>query len=124
MNKRLATLMVVVLTAVQLPAQQPSKSDQTTKGPSPRTHHIQGKGCLRPGRQQGCLVVNDIKAHRKYNVFFDGKEQPELYTAISFEGIGYSHLAHCNQGQKVQVTDWKALPEKCSQPKAPQSRAK
>ncbi len=124
MNKRLVTLILVLLAAVQLPAQQPSKSDQTTQGTASRTKHIQGKGCLKPGRQTGCLVVNDIKAHRKYNVFFDGKDQPELYTAISFEGIGYPHIAHCNQGQKVQVTDWKPLPEKCSQPSAPQSKAK
>ncbi len=121
MNQLLATLIVVLLASVQMPAQQPSKSSQTTTG---STKHIEGKGCLKPGRQKGCLVVNDIKAHRKYNVFFDGKAQPELYTAISFEGIGYQHASHCNQGQKVQVADWKPLPEKCSQPNAPQSKSK
>ena len=120
MNKRLATLSVVLLASVQLLAQQPSKSDPNTA----RTEHVEGRGCLRPGRQEGCLIVNDIKAHRKYSVFFVGKDQPELYTAISFEGIAYPHVSHCRQGQKLQVTDWKPLPEKCSQPNPPQSKSK
>lgn len=88
----------------------------------PRTQHIKGKGCLRPGRQTGCFVVNDIKAHRKYNVFFGGKDQPELYTAFSFEGVGYPHVSHCNQGQKIQVSEWKPLPGTCEKPQGEQSK--
>lgn len=119
MNRLLATLIPVLLASLQLSAQQSSTSNQANTGAAPSTHHIEGKGCLKPGRQNGCLVVNDIKAHRKYNLFFDGKNQPELNTAISFEGIGYQHVSHCNQGQKVQVTDWKALPGNCPQPDDP-----
>ncbi len=66
--------------------------------------------------------MNDIKAHRKYNVFFDGKSQPDMYTAISFEGIGYQHVSHCSQGQKVQVTEWEPLPGECSKPAATQGK--
>ena len=87
-----------------------------------KTEHIEGKGCVKPGRQKGCFVVNDIKAHRKYNVFFDGKSQPDMYTAISFEGIGYQHVSHCSQGQKVQVTEWKPLPGECSKPNVTQGK--
>jgi hypothetical protein len=45
-----------------------------------------------------------------------------LYTAISFEGIGYPHVAHCDQGQKVQVLEWKALPGTCEKPQAEPSK--
>jgi len=56
----------------------------------------------------GCFVVNDFKAHRKYNVFFLGTK-PETNTGVSFEGVGYKQDPHCQQGQKVQVLDWKPL---------------
>jgi|GEM_PF-2758130 len=118
MNKNLFAFVLVMLAAAQIWAQQSTQPTQQDTATTASTQHIEGKGCVKPGRQTGCLVVNDIKAHRKYNVFFDGKEQPELYTAIQFEGIGYSHVSHCNQGQKVQVVDWKALPEKCEKPPA------
>jgi len=123
MNKNLLALMLVVLIATQTRAQQSTQSKQASSGTTASTQHIEGKGCVKPGRQSGCLVVNDIKAHRKYNVFFDGKEPPELYTAIQFEGIGYSHASHCNQGQKVQVVDWKPLPEACEKPPAAQGKS-
>lgn len=122
MNKNLLVVILVVLTAPQMRAQKSSQSKDASTATTASTQHIDGKGCLKPGRQTGCLVVNDIKAHRKYNVFFDGKEQPELYTAIQFEGIGYSHASHCNQGQKVQVVDWKPLPETCEKPSAAQGK--
>ena len=123
MNKNLLALTLVVLIAGQTRAQQSSQPKQKSTGTTASTQHIEGKGCVKPGRQTGCLVVNDIKAHRKFNVFFDGKEQPELYTAIQFEGIGYSHVSHCNQGQKVQVADWKPLPEVCEKPAAAQRKS-
>ncbi len=122
MHKRLATLIVVVLASLQLSAQQSSQSEQTSAGST--TQHIRGTGCVKPARQKDCLIVNDIKAHRKYNVFFVGKAQPELYTAISFEGVGYPHVSHCQQGQKVQILDWQPLTETCEKPHTPQSKSK
>ena len=57
---------------------------------------------VKPGNVEGCVVVNDFKAHRKYNVFFLG-DKPAMDTGISFEGLGYSHLdSHCQQGQKCR----------------------
>jgi hypothetical protein len=123
MNKNLFALVLVAFAGAQIWAQQSSQPKQQGTATTASTQHIEGKGCVKPGQQTGCLVVNDIKAHRKYNVFFDGKEQPELYTAIQFEGIGYSHVSHCNQGQKVQVADWKPLPEVCEKPAAAQRKS-
>lgn len=76
MNKHLLIVILAVLVPIQLPAQQSSQSKETNTGAPSSTQHIKGKGCVRPGRQLGCLVVNDIKAHRKYNVFFYGKIGP------------------------------------------------
>jgi hypothetical protein len=99
MNKHLLIVILAVLVPIQLPAQQSSQSKETNTGASSSAQHIKGKGCVRPGRQSGCLVVNDIKAHRKYNVFFYGKDLPEMYTAIAFEGIGYAIVGS-------QATHW------------------
>ncbi|HEX7961711.1 MAG TPA: hypothetical protein VF493_17450 [Terriglobales bacterium] len=80
---------------------------------------IKGHGCLKPGNISGCMVVNDYKAHRKYNVFFLN-DKPDLNTGISFEGLGYSHMdSHCKQGQKVQVTEWKPLAGECPERQPP-----
>ena len=83
----LATLIVTLLTSLPMLAQQSSSTGKAnSETTAAKTEHIEGKGCVKPGRQNGCFIVNDIKAHRKYNVFFDGKSQPDMYTAISFEG--------------------------------------
>jgi len=77
------------------------------------TAHVKGHGCVKPGNVSGCYVVNDYKAHRKYNVFF-GDTKPDMDTGISFEGIGYGHPdPHCNQGQRVDVTEWTPLAGEC-----------
>jgi len=82
---------------------------------SPPTVHIKGHGCVKPGNVDGCVIVNDFRAHRKYNVFFLG-DKPAMDTGIEFEGLGYSHLdPHCKQGQKVQVSEWKPLEGECPQ---------
>jgi|SRR6516225_1432632 hypothetical protein len=77
--------------------------------------HVKGHGCVKPGEVSGCYVVNDYKAHRKYNVFFRNTT-PDVDTGISFEGIAYGHRdPHCNQGQRVDVTEWKPLESECPQ---------
>jgi hypothetical protein len=87
---------------------------QPGPGPTaPQSTHVEARGCVKPGNVSGCYVVNDYKAHRKYNVFFRGTK-PDMDTGISFEGIGYGHRdPHCNQGQKVDVTEWKPSPGEC-----------
>jgi len=93
MNKHLLIVILAVLVPIQLPAQQSSQSKETNTGAPSSTQHIKGKGCVRPGRQSGCLVVNDIKAHRKYNVFFYRKDLP----------------VHCNRVRRHWVRDrWKS----------------
>jgi hypothetical protein len=38
---------------------------------------------------------------------------------ITFEGLGYSHPdGHCNQGQKVQITEWKPSGRECPERQA------
>ena len=90
-------------------------AQQGTGASAPQTTHVKGHGCVKPGKISGCYVVNSYKAHRKYNVFFSDTK-PDMDTGISFEGIAYGHLdPHCNQGQKVDVTEWKVLAGECPQ---------
>jgi len=73
---------------------------------------------MHPGNVSDCMVVNDYKAHRQYNVFFLS-ERPAMDTGISFEGLGYSHPdPHCKQGQKVQVLSGSQCRESVPRPKS------
>ena len=82
---------------------------------APQTTHLKGHGCVKQGNVSNCYVVNDYKTHRKYNLFFRDTK-PDLDTGISFEGLAYGHRdPHCNQGQRVDVTDWKPLTGECPQ---------
>ena len=84
-------------------------AQQGTGATAPQSTHVKGHGCVKPGKVSGCYVVNDYKAHRKYNVFFRNTK-PDMDTGISFEGIGYGHRdPHCNQGQRVDVAEWKPV---------------
>ena len=90
-------------------------AQQATGTTSPQSTHVKGHGCLKLGSVSGCYVVNDYKAHRKYNVFFRNTT-PDMNTGISFEGIAYGHRdPHCNQGQRVDVSEWKPLASECPQ---------
>ena len=101
-----ASLMLVTSLSTIATAQQ---------GTAPQTAHVKGHGCVKPGNVSGCYVVNDYKAHRKYNVFFRDTK-PDMDTGISFEGIGYGHKdPHCKQGQKVDVAEWTPLAGECPQ---------
>jgi hypothetical protein len=106
----LGLLILILLLSMTTAAQQ-----GTGQRKSPHTAHVKGRGCLKQGNISGCYVVNDYNAGRKYNVFFrDTKPDPD--TGISFEGIGYGHRdPHCNQGQKVEVTEWKPFKGECPQ---------
>lgn len=111
----------VALAASLLLMASPALCQETgsSSGPptAPPTAHIKGHGCVKPGDVAGCYVVNDFRAHRKYNVFFLNTK-PEMDTGISFEGIGYSKVdSRCKQGQKVQVSEWKPLAGECPQTK-------
>jgi hypothetical protein len=113
MNKEIvAAWLLFAACPVLCQERQSSAPNPTT---APPTDHIHGHGCVKPGNVSGCFVVNDYKAHRKYNVFFSDAP-PETNTGISFEGIGYSKVdPHCKQGQKVQVSSWKPLAGECPQ---------
>jgi hypothetical protein len=90
-------------------------AQQGTGATAPQSTHVKGHGCVKPGNVSGCYVVNDYKSHRKYNVFFRNTT-PDMDTGISFEGIGYGHRdPHCNQGQKVDVAEWKPVAGECPQ---------
>ena len=104
-----ASLMVLTSPGVIATAQQ------ETGATSPHTTHVKGQGCIKPGNVSGCYVVNDYKAHRKYNVFFRDT-MPAMDTGISFEGIAFGHRdPHCKQGQKVDLAEWKPLEGQCPQ---------
>lgn len=99
----------VLLACGTLLGQQPSNKSHT--------EHVRTRGCVRPGKEEGCFVLHDIKRHRYYDLNFDAAgSTPEPYTHISFEGIGYAHDAHCSQGRPVHVSSWKKLPGECSRP--------
>jgi hypothetical protein len=111
MKKKVALAIWLLCAAAQVFSQEPGAPPT-----APPTVHIKGRGCVRPGKVEGCLVVSDFNAHRKYNLFFL-KDKPAPNTGISFEGLGYSKVdPHCNQGQKVQVSDWKPFKGECPQP--------
>lgn len=112
-NTRSLILASILLAASPLLGQQPAAKSHTS--------HVKGRGCVRPGKEEGCFVLHDIKQHRVYDLSFDATEtKPDHYTAIWFEGIGYSHDAHCSQGRPVHVSHWKPLPGKCSKPRSSQ----
>jgi len=110
MTKLLFVIGILLVCSVALIGQQAAPPPA-----SPPTVHVTGHGCVKPGNVEGCVIVNDFRAHRKYNVFFLG-DKPAMDTGVSFEGLGYSHLdPHCKQGQKVQVSEWKPLDGECPQ---------
>src|SRR5215467_1600387 len=112
MKKRvsLAALLVLMESITLITVAQ-----QRSERASPETAHVQGHGCVKQGNVPGCYVVNDYRANRKYNVFFRNA-RPDTDTGISFEGIGFGHKdPHCNQGQKVEVAEWKPLAGECPQ---------
>lgn len=119
MGIRLLALATILVASTSLLGQQ-----STSKPPTSHTAHVEGRGCVRPGKQEGCFVLHDIKRHRYYDLSFEpAGSKPDLYTHISFEGIGYAHDAHCSQGNPVHVSSWKPLPGECSKP-ARESKAK
>jgi hypothetical protein len=111
MKKMFWAVSLMFMTSLSLTA----VAQQGTGATAPRSTHVKGHGCIKPGKISGCYVVNDYKAHRKYNVFFrDAK--PDMDTGISFEGIAYGHLdPHCSQGQRVDVAEWRPLAGECPQ---------
>jgi len=115
-NIRLLTLVVTLLASNVVMSQQPSAG-------ASQTEHAQGRGCVRPGKEEGCFVLHDIKQHRYWDLTFAGDSKPDLYTHIWFEGIGYPHDAHCSQGRPVHVSSWKPLPGECSKPATSEPKA-
>lgn len=106
-NIRLLTLAVMTITLL---ASDCALSQQ------PRTEHAEGSGCVRPGKKKGCFVVHDLKQRAYWDLTFPRDNRPELYTHISFEGIGYQYDAQCSEGRPVHVSSWKILPGECSRP--------
>ena len=101
-------------------AQQPSGGPPTS-----HTGHAQARGCVHPGKEEGCFVLHDIKRRRYYDLTFEPSgSKPDLYTHISFEGVEYPHDAHCSQGRPVHVHSWKILPGECSKPVATKPKSK
>ena len=93
-------------------------------GPLP-TKLVQARGCVHPTKQEGCFVLHDIRQNRLYDLSFSPTaERPDLYTHISFEGIGFPHDAHCSQGRPVHVSSWKKLPGQCARPAASDANSK
>lgn len=110
--------MILMLVANVLLISRPVLGQQSNANtPTSHTAHIQARGCVRPGRVEGCFVLHDIKRHRFYDLSFDpAGSKPDLYTHIWFEGLGYPHDAHCGQGSPVHVSSWKPLPGECARP--------
>jgi hypothetical protein len=109
--------MTLMLCVLMLPFDS-SFAQQSNNGP-PTSHvrHAQARGCVHPGKEEGCFVLHDIKGRRFYDLTFKATgDKPDLYSHILFEGIEYPHDAHCSQGRPVHVTTWKILPGKCSRP--------
>lgn len=110
MGTRFLVLATILVASTSLLGQQSTGNAGTS-----HTAHVEGRGCIRPAEKEGCFVLHDIKRHRYYDLSFDAAgTKPDLYAHIWFEGIGYSHDAHCSQGRPVHVSSWKPLPGECS----------
>ena len=115
----------LLLACVVLAASFAFSQQSSTNVSKSHTIHAQGRGCVRPGKEEGCFVMHDIKKRRLYDLSFGATDsKPDLYTAIWFEGIGYPHDAHCSNGRPVHVIHWKALPGKCSKPETTKANTK
>jgi len=118
------TALLLIISLLLLPsAAQQSSNEGVVKGSAPHTEHITGKGCVQPGKSKNCVMLSDIKAHRKYDLFFKPDNKPDMYTAVEFEGIGYHQHSHCQDGQPLQVVNWKPGEGECTKPATPSSKA-
>src|SRR5579872_5888874 len=87
MKTRLVAATIALACSTVLGQQTSSKTGMS------HTEHVQTRGCVRPGKEEGCFVLHDIKRHRYYDLTFDAAgSTPDLYTHIWFEGIGYAHV--------------------------------
>ncbi len=73
---------------------------------------IQSAGCVAPGVEAGCLVVNGFKDKKLYNILVQNNP-PKVGDAISFKGKVHSGVTTCQQGTPVDVSTWKLLKMHC-----------
>ncbi len=110
------TLLFVALPLCALSQEQ--KQQETSK-----TAQVSGAGCTRAGVEGGCIVLEDSKTKKLYNLFFTG-DKPQLDTAISFVGQEHDGPTTCMQGLPVQVSKWTPLKMKCPKPASGTTRKK
>jgi hypothetical protein len=75
---------------------------------------ISASGCVTAGVEAGCLVVQDAKTKKLYNLYFAGGDKPELGTAIRFVGASHNGPTTCMQGEAIEVKSWKLVKKTCS----------
>ncbi len=75
---------------------------------------IVGTGCVKPGVEGGCLVLQDFKTKKVYNLLFSPSgKRPNVEMVISFEGTLHEGPTICMQGTPVDVAKWTQLKMKC-----------
>ena len=72
---------------------------------APDTKQVNGQGCVKPGVEASCLVVQDAGSGKLYNLLIKGAK-PTVGTGIEFTGVPFTGMTQCMQGTPVQVSNW------------------
>jgi len=86
---------------------------QNSAQPQSETDTISGSGCVSAGVEAGCLILQDTKTKKDYNLFFpSGKKPAKVGMAIEFLGTPGGPNT-CQQGYPIYVSDWHEIRMHC-----------
>jgi len=95
-----ATLMAAISGA---PAQQTAKPAEA----------VTVLGCVKPGVEMNCLVIEDVKSKKLYNITGAKPRPAPGQTAIELKGIISSGASTCMQGVILENITWTATNTRC-----------
>ena len=67
--------------------------------------HIKAQGCVKPGAENDCVVVEDAASGKLYSLVIAGLK-PSVGAGIDFSGTLFSGASACTQGTPVRVSNW------------------
>jgi len=105
-----------LLAALALAGTGAQAQTSSREAPAP-PRQIKASGCTQAGVESSCVVLEDFKDKKLYNLFFPAGKQAGPGVAISFTGAEHQGMTTCMQGTAVDVIQWKRLKKSC--PKEP-----
>jgi len=72
---------------------------------APDGKQVSGQGCVKPGVETSCLILQDTTSGKLYNLLIKGPK-PAVGTGIDFTGVTAGGGNTCMQGLAVQVSKW------------------